>query len=72
VVSFTPRPLYLRGKSCCPDTHWISGWVGIRAALEVGVDEKILNPCWDSKLRSSSPYPSAIPLSYAGSRGFNN
>jgi hypothetical protein len=32
MVSFTPQPLYPRGKS--PDTHWIRGWVGRRAGLD--------------------------------------
>jgi hypothetical protein len=32
VVSFTPRPLYSRGKS--PGTHCIGGWVGPRAGLD--------------------------------------
>jgi hypothetical protein len=32
VVSFTPRPLYPRGKS--HSTHWIGGWVGPRAGLD--------------------------------------
>jgi hypothetical protein len=33
VVSFTPWPLYLQGKS--PGTHWIGGWVGPRAVLYI-------------------------------------
>jgi hypothetical protein len=32
VVSFTPQPLYPRGKA--PGTHWIGGWVGPRAGLD--------------------------------------
>jgi hypothetical protein len=31
VVSFTPRPLYLRERA--PGTHWIGGWVDLRAGL---------------------------------------
>jgi hypothetical protein len=30
--NFTPRPLYPRGKS--PGTHWIGGWVDLRAGLD--------------------------------------
>jgi hypothetical protein len=32
VVSFTPLPLYPRGKS--PGTHWIGGWVDPRADMD--------------------------------------
>jgi hypothetical protein len=32
VVSFTPRPIYSRGKA--PVTHWIGGWVDPRAGLD--------------------------------------
>jgi hypothetical protein len=28
VLSFTPLPLYFQG------THWIGGWVGLRAGLD--------------------------------------
>jgi hypothetical protein len=31
VVSFTPRPLYPRERAS--GTHWIGGWVGLRAGL---------------------------------------
>jgi hypothetical protein len=31
-VSFTPLPLYTRGKS--PGTDWIGGWVDPRAGLD--------------------------------------
>jgi hypothetical protein len=33
VVSFMPLPLYTRRKA--PDTHWIEGWVGPRAGLDI-------------------------------------
>jgi hypothetical protein len=39
VVSCTPRPLYLQGKS--PGTHWIGGWVGTRTILDAVVKRKI-------------------------------
>jgi hypothetical protein len=38
-------------------TQWIGGWVGLRAGLETVVKRKIPIP-------SSSPEPSAIPLTY--------
>jgi hypothetical protein len=31
-VSFTPRPLYPRGRN--PSTHWIGGWVDTRTSLD--------------------------------------
>jgi hypothetical protein len=37
VVSFTSRPLYLRGKNL--DTHLIEGWVGLRAGKLPGVKQ---------------------------------
>jgi hypothetical protein len=40
VVSFTPRPLYSRGRA--PGTHYIGGWVDPRGGLDDGV--KILEP----------------------------
>jgi hypothetical protein len=30
MISFTLRPLYRRGKSSPPGTHWIEGWLGPR------------------------------------------
>jgi hypothetical protein len=39
MVSFTPRPLYPQGKN--RGTHWIRGWVGLRAVLEAVVKRKI-------------------------------
>jgi hypothetical protein len=38
MVSFTPRPLYPRGKS--PGTHWI-GWVDLRVGMD-DVKRKLL------------------------------
>jgi hypothetical protein len=38
-----------------PFTHWIGGWVGPRAGLDMIVKRKIPSPCWDSNPRSSSP-----------------
>jgi hypothetical protein len=42
MVSFTPRPLYLRERA--PDTHWIGGWVGPRAGLDMVSKRKIPSP----------------------------
>jgi hypothetical protein len=42
--------------------------VGPRAGLDAVVREKIPSPYRDSNPRSSSQYPSAIPLSYPGSK----
>jgi hypothetical protein len=42
VVNFTPRPLYPRGKS--PGTHWIGGWVDLRAGLDDVENRKFLTP----------------------------
>jgi hypothetical protein len=43
------------------------GWVGPRAGLDVVVKGEIPCPSWNSNPRSSSPQPSAIPMSYPGS-----
>jgi hypothetical protein len=33
-----------------PGTHWIGGWVGLRAGLDAGARRKILCPCRGSDL----------------------
>jgi hypothetical protein len=40
-----------------PGTHWIGGWVGLRAGLDAGARRKILCPCRGSNpaLRVSNP-----------------
>jgi hypothetical protein len=43
-----PLPLYSQGKN--PGTHWIGGWVGLRAVLDAVVKRKIPSPCRDSNL----------------------
>jgi hypothetical protein len=48
-------------------THWIVGWVGLRASLDVVVRRKIPGSHRGSITHSSNPLPSAIPLRYAGS-----
>jgi hypothetical protein len=34
------------------DTHWIRGWVGPRAVLDMVVKRKIPSPCWESNPRT--------------------
>jgi hypothetical protein len=43
VVSITPWPRFT------PGTHWIGGWVGLRAGLDARARRKILCPCRGSK-----------------------
>jgi hypothetical protein len=45
----TPRPRFTPGERT-PGTHWIGGWVGLRAGLDAGVRRKILCPCRGSNL----------------------
>jgi len=33
------------------DTHWIGGWLGPRAGLDMVVKRKIPSPCQESNLR---------------------
>jgi hypothetical protein len=42
VVSFTSLPLYSQRNS--PRTHWIEGWMGSRAGLDVLKERKTLPP----------------------------
>jgi hypothetical protein len=59
---FTPRER-------APRTHWIEGWVGPRAILDVVVRRKISRPCWESNLRTPivQSSPALYCLSYHGS-----
>jgi hypothetical protein len=41
-----PAALYPRGKDP-PGTHWIGGWVGPRAGLDAGLEEKSSAPVGD-------------------------
>jgi hypothetical protein len=49
VVSVMPRPRFTPGERT-PGTHWIGGWVDLRAGLDAGARKKILCPC-----RGSNP-----------------
>jgi hypothetical protein len=51
VVSLTPLPLY--PWNIAPNTHWIEGWVGSRAAL-VSVEKNEIS-CSYRELNSSLP-----------------
>jgi hypothetical protein len=42
VVSFIPQPLNTEGKN--PSIHWIGGWMGPRAGLNVMEKRKMLAP----------------------------
>jgi hypothetical protein len=44
VVSVTPRPRFTPGERT-PGTHWIGGWVGLRAGLDAETGVKILCFC---------------------------
>jgi hypothetical protein len=57
VVSFTPQPLYPRGRA--PGTHWIGGWVDPRTGLEELEKRKFLTlPGY----RDSNSDPSVQPV----------
>jgi hypothetical protein len=47
-----PAALYSRGRAPC--NHWIRGWVGPRAGLDAGVEEKS-SALSVIETRSSSP-----------------
>jgi hypothetical protein len=49
---FTPRER-------SPSTHWIGGWVGSRAVLDVVVKRKIPSHCWESNSSTQIVQPVA-------------
>jgi hypothetical protein len=49
VVSVMPRPRFTPGERT-PSTHWIGGWLGLRAGLNAGARRKIICPCWGLNL----------------------
>jgi hypothetical protein len=53
VVNFMPWLLYCWGKNT--STHWVGGWVGCRASLNIRENRKISWPWQDSNPISSSP-----------------
>jgi hypothetical protein len=57
VLSFTPRPLYTRGKNL-RGTLWIRGWVDHRAGLDAVEERKIL------PLRNRTPVVPSVVCRY--------
>jgi hypothetical protein len=60
VVSFTAGRFIPREKA--PGTHWIGGWVGLRAVLDVVVNRKIPSP--RRELNSRTPIIQPIAQRY--------
>jgi hypothetical protein len=60
-----PAALYPQGKN--PGTHWIGGWVGLRASLDTGDRRKILRPCRGSNPNRPVRSQTLYCLSYRGS-----
>jgi hypothetical protein len=44
-----PAARFIPGEKT-PGTHWIGGWVGLRAGLDAGARRKIFFPCPGSNL----------------------
>jgi hypothetical protein len=57
---FTPRER-------TPGTHWIEGWVGLRAGLGAGARRKILFPCRETNPDRPARSQTLYCLSYRGS-----
>jgi hypothetical protein len=53
------RPCRFTPREGAPGTHWIGGWVGPRAVLDVVVKRKIPNPRWESNPRTPIVQPIA-------------
>jgi hypothetical protein len=51
-----------------PSTHWIEGWVGLRAGLDAGARRKILCPCRRSNRDRPARSQTLYCLSYRGSK----
>jgi hypothetical protein len=49
------QPGHFTPKKSAPGTHWIGGWVGPRANLDVVVKRKVLSPCQDLNLLIIQP-----------------
>jgi len=58
MISFIHQPLYPGGKSS--STHWIGGWVGPRANLDMVVKRK--DPCFCQKSNAHHPTHSLITI----------
>jgi hypothetical protein len=42
-------------KERAPSSHWLGGWVGLRAGLDAVVKRNFPSPCRDANPRSSIP-----------------
>jgi hypothetical protein len=49
------RSYHFIPRERAPGTHWIGGWLGPRAGLDVVVRRKVPSPYRESNLRLSSP-----------------
>jgi hypothetical protein len=58
-VSFMPQPCSTPAKRT-PSTHWIGGWVGLRAGLDTEARGNILLPLLEIEPRSPSLYSDTI------------
>jgi len=69
MVSFMPQLLYPGERA--PSNHWVGGWVGPRASLDMMMMRKILcSPLLEIKPWSSGPQPSHIlTLFVEGTKG---
>jgi hypothetical protein len=67
VVSIMPWPCFTP-RERTPGTHWIGGWVGLRAGLDVGARREILCPCQESNSDRPARSQTLYCLSYHGSR----
>jgi hypothetical protein len=56
MVSFTPQPLYPKGK--IPGTHWVGGWVDPTVGLDTVVKRKIPSP----RRESNPDHPIVQPV----------
>jgi hypothetical protein len=53
------RPFRFTPKERVPFTHWMGGWVGLRAVLDAVVKRKIPSPCRESNPRTPIVQPVA-------------
>jgi hypothetical protein len=63
VVSVMPQLHFSPGERT-PSTHWIGGWVGLRACLDAGTRIKILCPCRGSNPNCPARNQTLYCLSY--------
>jgi hypothetical protein len=63
VVSITPWPRF-SSRERTPGTHWIGGWVGLRAGLDTEARGKILSPLPEIERRSTGRPARSQTLAY--------